>query len=157
MKAGRTYAGEAEVARRESAYILLEMISYTETLDNITPQMLIGFFEGWPNPPSPEMHLEILRGSYSVVLALDQNRVVGFINAISDGQLMAFLPLLEVLPEYRGRGIGSALVKQISQTLADLYALDLICDPDVQPFYERLGWLRTNGMSVRNYNRQSGT
>ncbi|MGE3800701.1 MAG: GNAT family N-acetyltransferase [Candidatus Kapaibacterium sp.] len=133
------------------------MISYTETLDNITPEMLIGFFKGWPNPPSPEMHLEILRGSYSVVLALDQKRVVGFINAISDGHLMAFLPLLEVLPEYRGRGIGSALVKQISQTLADLYALDLICDPDVQPFYERLGWLRTNGMSVRNYNRQSGT
>ncbi|MCB0711836.1 MAG: GNAT family N-acetyltransferase [Ignavibacteriae bacterium] len=133
------------------------MISYTETMDNITPEMLGGFFEGWPNPPSPETHLKILRGSYSVVLALDEGRVVGFVNAISDGHLMAFLPLLEVLPEYRGQGIGSELVRQISQTLSGLYALDLICDSDVQPFYERLGWLRTNGMSARNYNRQSGT
>ena len=141
----------------ESTYILHEMISYIESLDTVTPEMLEGFFEGWPNPPSPEMHLQILRGSYRVVLAMDNNRVIGFVNALSDGHLTAFLPLLEVLPEYRGEGVGSELVRRISERLGDLYALDLICDSDLQPFYERLGWLRTGGMSVRNYHHQSGT
>ncbi len=133
------------------------MISYTESLDDITADMLEGFFDGWPNPPSPRTHLELLRGSYRVILALDGGRVVGFLNAISDGRLMVFLPLLEVLPEYRGQGIGSELVRRMVDSLAGFYALDLICDPDVQPFYERLGWRKTNGMSLRNYEHQSGT
>ncbi len=28
--------------------------------------------------------------------------VVGFVNALSDGRLSAYIPLLEVLPDYRG-------------------------------------------------------
>ena len=138
-------------------YIEFVMISYKETTDTIRSEMLEGFFVGWPAPPSSEKHLEILQGSFAVVLALEDDRVIGFINAISDGSFMAFLPLLEVLPEYQGRGIGAELVRRMTERLREHYAIDLICDADVQPFYERLGWQKTNGMSVRNYDRQSGT
>ena len=41
-------------------------------------------------------------------------------------------------------------------TLQSIYMIDLICDPDVQPFYERLGLQRYSGMIQRNYERQSG-
>ena len=34
--------------------------------------------------------------------------------------------------------------------------IDLICDADVQPFYERLGMTRYSAMIIRNYDRQSG-
>jgi GNAT superfamily N-acetyltransferase len=37
---------------------------------------------------------------------------VGFITAITDGVLTTYLPQLEVLAEYRGQGIGSALVER---------------------------------------------
>jgi ribosomal protein S18 acetylase RimI-like enzyme len=47
--------------------------------------------------------------------------VVGFINAISDGLATAFLPWLEVLPDYQGRGIGRELTKRMLAELADLY------------------------------------
>ena len=40
--------------------------------------------------------------------------------------------------------------------LRSLYAVDLMCDPDVQPFYERLGMRRATGMMVRHYDRQAG-
>lgn len=135
------------------------MITYLTTLDGITPQMLTGFFVGWPNPPSPATHLRLLAGSHAVVLAVDDDnsQVVGFINAISDGVLAAFIPLLEVLPEYQGQGIGSELVRQMLELLGDFYSIDLLCDDDVVPFYKRLGLQQASaGMFTRNYQNQSG-
>src|SRR5262245_50459809 len=128
------------------------MITYTTSLENITPEKLRGFFVGWGNPPTPETHLRILQGSYRIVLAIDDEttNVVGFVSAISDGVLAAFIPNLEVLPAYKGKGIGTELVKRMLDSLKHLYSIDLICDADVQPFYERLGLRRYTGMLHRN-------
>ena len=70
-----------------------------------------GFFDGWPNPPSRANFYRILQNSTYVWLAVDKdsNKVVGFINAISDKVLTAYIPLLEVIPEYQKQGIGSEL------------------------------------------------
>jgi ribosomal protein S18 acetylase RimI-like enzyme len=126
-------------------------IEYTTSLDGVQPEHLGGFFERWPNPPSPERHLNILRGSYRICLARKASspEIVGFVNAISDGVLYAFIPLLEVLPAYRGRGIGSELVTRVLGELEDFYAVDLMCDPELQPFYERFGMHRATGMIIR--------
>ena len=134
------------------------MIRYTESLEGIEPQDLDGFLVGWPNPPSPETHLRLLNGSDHVVLAIDERagRVVGFVTAISDGILSAYIPHLEVLPEYQGQGIGSELTRRMLNRLRSLYMVDLLCDEQFQPFYERLGMRRMLGMAVRNYDRQSG-
>ncbi len=133
------------------------MIVYTTSLADLGPDQLHGFFVGWPNPPSPEAHLRILHGSAHVVLALDDetNNVVGFITAISDGVSCAYIPHLEVLPQHQAQGIGSELMRRMLDQLRNLYMIDLLCDPDVQPFYERLGMHRTQGMLIRNYERQN--
>lgn len=131
---------------------------YLTSADTITADQLHGFFIGWPNPPSPETHLAILRRSAAVVLAVDEEtgQVVGFINALSDGVLSAFIPLLEVLPVCQGHGIGSELVRRLLTLLGDLYAVDVMCDADVQPFYARLGMQPAQGMMLRRYDRQGG-
>ncbi len=134
------------------------MIHYTDMLDGITPDHLQGFFVGWPDPPSPETHLRLLRGSDAVVLALDSqtDRVVGFATAISDGVLSAYIPLLEVLPSYQGRGIGQELMHRILRRLDGLYMVDLVCDPDHQGFYARFGMRPAHAMILRHYRHQSG-
>ncbi len=134
------------------------MIEYTTTLHGITADMLSGFFAGWPTPPPPETHLRILRNSKFVVLAVDRqaSRVVGFVNAVSDGTLSAYIPLLEVLPAHQGQGIGTALVERMLAQCAGLYMVDTICDAAVQPFYAKCGMLPSTGAMVRNYDRQSG-
>jgi ribosomal protein S18 acetylase RimI-like enzyme len=132
---------------------------YTAKLDQISADMLNGgFFVGWPNPPSPEKHLELLKGSYKVILAIDEtpNKVVGFINSISDGVLSAYIPLLEVLPEYQAKGIGQELVKRMLHELQDVYMVDLLCDEELQSYYDKLGMTKSQGMLIRNYDRQSG-
>lgn len=134
------------------------MIEYATDLTGVEPAHLHGFFEGWPNPPSPERHLEILRGSYCVVLAREPGKpqVIGFVNAISDGVLYAFVPLLEVLPAHRERGIGSELVRRLLDQLGDFYAVDLMCDSELQPFYEHLGMYPAVGMVLRRPHRARG-
>lgn len=134
------------------------MISYIDTIEGITAEQLQGFFIGWPNPPAPETHLRILAGSYAIRLARDDatGAIVGFITAISDGVSCAYIPHLEVLPTYQGRGIGSELVRRILERLHHIYMIDLICDTAVQPFYARLGMQPYTGMILRNYDRQSG-
>jgi ribosomal protein S18 acetylase RimI-like enzyme len=133
------------------------MITYTDSLDGITPDHLHGFFVGWPKPPGPAAHLRILRGGSHCELAREgvAGPVVGFITAISDGVSAAYIPHLEVLPAYQGRGIGSELVRRMLARLRGLYMIDLTCDPDVQPFYARLGMRPSTGMLVRNYDRQA--
>ena len=131
---------------------------YVDNCESILPRQLEGFFVGWPNPPSPEKHRELLEKSDACVLAMDESTmmVVGFITAISDHVLSAYIPLLEVLPEYQGHGIGTELVRRMLIKLSDLYMVDLLCDVGLQPFYERLGMRPAAGMIVRNYERQSG-
>jgi ribosomal protein S18 acetylase RimI-like enzyme len=127
------------------------MISYRHSAEAVKPDQVRGFFEGWPNPPPHRRHLEILKGSDHVVLALEGERVVGFITAISDGVVSAYVPLLEVLPNYRHQGIGSELVRQMLEKLRGLYMVDLVCDPELQGFYARLGMKPYTAMIIRNF------
>lgn len=115
-------------------------VEYTESTEGVTPEQLAGFFVGWPSPPSPEQHLAILRGSDHVVLAWDGDRVVGFVTAITDGAISAYVPLLEVLPDHQGRGIGTELMRRVLAHLDGLYMVDLCCDADLEPYYARLGF-----------------
>jgi len=123
------------------------------SLNGITPAMLPGFFVGWKKPYSPEDYLRILRGSDYVVLAIDDDagRVVGRITAIADGLQTAFIQILEVLPEYQRQGIGTELVRRMLDLVKNYPCVDLTCDPELQPFYERFGMLRSVGMVMRNY------
>lgn len=111
-----------------------------------------GFFDGWPAAPTPEQHLAHLRASEVAVCAIDAetNTVVGFVSALGDGVLTAFIPLLEVLPPYRRQGIGSELVRRVLARLGDRYSIDLVCDPDLVPFYERFGGRPLTAMAWRN-------
>ena len=134
------------------------MINYTDSLADVTSEHLQGgFFVGWPNPPSPHTHYRILANSAAIVLARTADRtVVGFITAVSDHVSCAYIPHLEVLPAYQGQGIGSELVQRMIEKLRHLYMIDLVCDPSLQSFYERLGMQAVVGMVKRNYDRQAG-
>jgi len=134
------------------------MIIYTDSLADVTTEHLQGgFFVGWPSPPSPTTHYRILANSAAIVLArIADGTVVGFITAVSDHVSCAYIPHLEVLPAYQGQGIGSELVRQMLEKLRYLYMIDLVCDPPLQPFYERFGMQPVVGMVLRNYDRQAG-
>lgn len=127
------------------------MIDYTDSLDGIEPEQLQGFFVGWKHPFPPETHLAMLAGSDLAHLAIDttMGQVVGFVAALTDGVQGAFITLLEVLPAYQGQGIGQALMEQMLARLEHIQTIELMCDADLVPFYERFEMTPTTGMVLR--------
>ena len=130
-------------------------VLYTNSPQSVTAEQLSGFFVGWPAHPDPQTHLEILRRSHAVWLAFDGDQCVGFVNALSDGVFYAYVPLLEVLPGYQGKGIGQELMKRMLDSLSGMYAIDVVCDEAVAPFYDRMGFSRCAGMIRRDYRNQN--
>ena len=128
------------------------MIYYTDNLAAVREDMLHGFFVGWPRRPSAEQHLDVLRGSYRSVVAIDDagDRVVGFVNMLSDGVLTAFISWLEVLPGYQGQGIGAGLMRRILDGTDRFYSVDLVCDAPLVPYYERFGMRGASSASLRH-------
>lgn len=117
------------------------VITFRNTMEGVGPDRLDGFFDGWPQPPDARRRLEILNAADHVVLACDRERVVGFVSAVSDGTFSAVLNLLEVRPGYRGQSIGSELVRRVLREIGDLYVIDVACDEEVVPLYQRLGFI----------------
>jgi ribosomal protein S18 acetylase RimI-like enzyme len=130
-------------------------IDYTSDVSALTPESLEGFFVGWPQRPSGETLLRLLSASTHRVLALDSSsgKCVGYVTALSDGVLFGYVSSLEVLPEYQGEGIGQELMARMMSCLSDLYAIDLVCDEEVQPFYERCGLKKCFAMVARRPER----
>ena len=125
------------------------MISYTSSLNDITVENLDGFFVGWASPLTLEQHYSHLSKCAYFVAALDGSKVVGFISALSDGIGCAFIPLIEVLPKYQKKVIGTELMRRMLEILEDVIAIDLMCDEAVQGFYERFGMKKLTGMGLR--------
>lgn len=128
------------------------MIVYTDSMEGITPERLGGFFRGWPNAPTLEAQLEILQNSGRRVLAIDDATgvVVGFITAITDHVLTAHIPYVEVVPQYRNRGIGRELTRRMLEELKDFYVVTLVCGMGLQQFYGSFGMTPANAMLLRN-------
>ena len=81
----------------------------------------------------------------------DKNCITGFVNALSDGLYFAFIPMLEVKPEYQRKGIGKRLMRILFEDLRQMPIIDLMCDEDVQGYYEKLGMTRTKGMRKQTH------
>ncbi|WP_220681362.1 GNAT family N-acetyltransferase [Methanofollis formosanus] len=89
----------------------------------------------------------LIEGSFCFVVAVDDTRAVGMGRAISDGCSDAYLQDIIVLPEYRGHGIGDAIVEALVEfcTARDLAWIGLIAQPGTVAFYRRHGFARMTG------------
>lgn len=125
------------------------MISYSLSLKSVAEEDLDGFCVGWAKPLTGSKLRRVLAASYKTVLAYHEGQLVGFVNAISDGLLTAYIPLLEVRPRYQGQGIGTELVRRMLDELKHLYMVDLCCDEALTAYYGRLGMQPARGMIVR--------
>jgi ribosomal protein S18 acetylase RimI-like enzyme len=87
---------------------------------------------------------DLIRGSLVFVVAVDRasGRAVGMGRAISDGVSDAYIQDLVVLPEYRGRGIGRAILRRILEGCRErgIGWIALIAEGGSGAFYRRLGF-----------------
>jgi GNAT superfamily N-acetyltransferase len=87
---------------------------------------------------------DLIRGSLVFVVAEDRRsgKAIGMGRAISDGVSDAYIQDLVVLPAYRGRGIGGAILGRILTACRDrgIGWIGLIAEGGSGDFYRRLGF-----------------
>lgn len=126
------------------------MIEY-KINDCVVPDELDPFFQNWKSPPSPGIKGKLLNGSDLVITAGEDGKLIGFLTAISDKAMHAFITLVEVLELYQGRGIGQHLMKLAISHFKGYYDIVLITDPDKGAFYKKLGFKEIYGMHIRDF------
>ncbi len=67
----------------------------------------------WISGKYPDKLLKALQNCETVFSAYDDGKLIGLISAVDDGELMAYIHYLLVLPEYQSRGVGKSLLKNL--------------------------------------------
>ena len=88
---------------------------------------------------SPEKHKKSFEASYCTVFLFDNEVMVGFGRAISDGVCQAAIYDCAVLENYQGRGLGKFIVQEMLSKLSSFNVI-LYAKPGKEGFYENLGF-----------------
>lgn len=95
---------------------------------------------GWSSGEYPDKLHIALKNSDKVVSAWDDDKLVGLINALSDGIMTAYFHYLLVRPGYQSSGIGKNLVLTMLEEYKDFARKVLIAYDKEVPFYQKCGF-----------------
>jgi GNAT superfamily N-acetyltransferase len=125
---------------------------YDDFDGSVKEEDLEGLLSHWDFKPSPGTLLKMLQGSSVAIVAREPGspRICGYVAALTDYSVCAYISALEVRLEYRKRGIGTALLNRVTERL-DVHGTYLSCAPAVIPFYESAGFKQVVGMSRRRF------
>ena len=86
-----------------------------------------------------EIHKKSFENSYTVVFIFDEEKLIGFGRAISDGFRQSAIYDVAILPEYQGLGIGKLIIENIVNNTPTCNFI-LYASPGKEGFYESLGF-----------------
>ncbi len=88
------------------------------------------------------------RNSTHVVFVFDDDRLIAFARAISDGVCQATVYDVAVHPDFQGKGIGKTLIEKLKEKLSG-FNIILYAAPGKEDFYRKLGFSRMlTGMAL---------
>jgi len=94
----------------------------------------------WASGRSRETQDRLIDEATRVVGLYQGKRQIGFCRAVTDGVSFAYLADVYVLEEYRGRGLGEQMVREMVEG-GDLGHLKwLLHTSDMHPLYRKLGF-----------------
>ena len=89
--------------------------------------------------------------SHTVIFVFDNEKLIGFGRAISDGVYQAAIYDVAVLPEYQGKKIGRLIVEHILNSIPQCNFI-LYASPGKESFYEKLNFKKMKtGMASFRY------
>ena len=95
-----------------------------------------------------EIHKRAFDNSYTVVFVFDDEKLIGFGRALSDGEYQAAIYDVAVLPDYQGKGIGKMILQNIIKNTPTCNYI-LYASPGKEKFYEKENFrLLKTGMAL---------
>ena len=95
---------------------------------------------GWDR--REEQYARLAGHTYFTLACLDGERLVAYLDVLSDGVEDAFIRDLMVRREYQRRGIGTRLLKMAQERIraAGIRSVGVIFEPELAPFYRQAGF-----------------
>ncbi|MFS0722880.1 GNAT family N-acetyltransferase [Paenibacillus sp. 1P07SE] len=88
-----------------------------------------------------------------LVTAWADGRMVGVARAVTDFAYCCYLSDLAVDKQYQKQGIGKALIARVQQAIGEESSLVLLSAPGAEPYYEALGFAKSERAYVITRNR----
>ena len=82
--------------------------------------------------------------SYFHIACYDADKLVGYVDTVSNDVTDAYIQDLTVDPAYQGQGIGTELMNRIIAKLKEnkIYMISVVYEEKLLPFYKRFGFFQ---------------
>jgi GNAT superfamily N-acetyltransferase len=117
------------------------------------PQLMELFAAGWWTADRIAEDVAAMLAASDLLFTLvhrPEDRLVGFARVLTDGVYLALVLDVLVAPDARGSGLGRMLMDAVVRhpRLAAVRSVELVCQPELFPFYGRWGFTERVGRST---------
>ena len=90
--------------------------------------------------------------SYYHIAVYEDDKLIGYIDSISNGVTDAYIQDLMVRPDHQGKGIGTELMNKMIEYLKEhICMISVIYEEDLESFYERFGFYHMMCGQIETY------
>jgi len=94
----------------------------------------------WSSGHYPDRLVRAMHGYETVFSAWDEDRLIGMVCAMDDGEMTAYVHYMLIRPEYQGSGVGKALMEALKAKYKDYLRIVLCAYNGCTGFYEKCGF-----------------
>ncbi|QTL47976.1 MULTISPECIES: GNAT family N-acetyltransferase [Priestia] len=116
-------------------------VSFSNSIENVEWSRMKEIYRsvGWKNHDKNKIK-KIFQSSNVVAVAYDENKIVGFGRALSDGVFNAAIYDVVVDKHFQNQGIGQQIIENLLAQLNDISCVHLVSTAGNEEFYRKAGF-----------------